>query len=110
MTPAEYPIMILLHPIGPNVLAPLHMGLLPIVPMLLLPFVLVFFILVFPLWGAALAVLGLVFLLMRGIEALFGAMGKAPTNPPSAAIYKGLRWVLTFGGFTEKHLSRPQTR
>jgi hypothetical protein len=102
--------MILLQPVGSNVLGPLHMGLLPIVPMLLLPFVLVFFILVFPLWGAALAILGIVFLLLRGIEALLGAMGKAPANPPSAATYKALHWVLTFGGFTEKHLRSPQPR
>jgi len=99
--------MILLQPTGPSLMGPLHMGLLPIVPMLLLPFVLIFFILVFPLWGAALAILGIIFLLLRGIEALLGAMGKAPSSPPSAVIYKALRWVLTFGGFTEKHLSRP---
>lgn len=90
--------MILLHPIDLQVAGPLHMGLLPIVPMLLLPFILVFFVLVFPIWGAALAVLGLVYLIVRAIEPLFG---KSAT-PPSAAVYKWLRWVLTFGGFTEK--------
>ena len=102
-----HPVM---HPAGPAFLGQLHMGLLPIVPMLLLPFILVFFVLVFPIWGAVLAILGLVFLLLRGIEALLGSMGKTPANRPSAAIHKCLRWVLTFGGFTEKHLSRPQPR
>jgi hypothetical protein len=91
--------MIMLHPIGPVYAGTLHMGLLPIVPMLLLPFILVFFVLVFPLWGAALAVLGLVYLIVRAIEPLFA---KDAASLPSAAVHKWLRWVLTFGGFTEK--------
>jgi hypothetical protein len=99
MIPAEHFNMIMLHPIGPMYPGTLHMGLLPIVPMLLLPFILVFFVLVFPLWGAALAILGLAYLIIRAIEPVFA---RNSASPPSAAVYKWLRWVLTFGGFTEK--------
>jgi hypothetical protein len=70
-------------------------GNLPIVPLLLLPFALIFFIIVFPFWGIALAILGLVLAVMRGLT----AAGLKPLAGPTAAVHRAFRWVLTFGGF-----------
>jgi len=73
----------------------LAVGHLPIVPLLLLPFALIFFIIVFPFWGIALGVLGLLLLILRGLNAITrGALAG-----PTAGVYKAFRWVLTFGGF-----------
>jgi hypothetical protein len=72
-----------------------HLSLLPIVPLLLLPFAIIFFVLVFPLWAAALAVLGLLLLILRGLERIAG-----PSISPAAnGVNTAFRWVLTFGGF-----------
>lgn len=70
-------------------------GNLPIVPLLLLPFAIVFFVVVFPFWGVALAVLGIILLIFRGLN----AVGLKFMAAPAAAIYRAFRWVLTFGGF-----------
>jgi hypothetical protein len=75
--------------------AAMHLTLLPIAPLILLPFALIFFVVVFPFWGVALGVLGLVLLVLRGINALAhgsldGAVG---------SVHRAFRWVLTFGGF-----------
>lgn len=70
----------------------------PIIPILLLPFILVFFVVIFPLWGISLGVLGLVLLLLRGLsKATNGAL-----DGPAAAVHRAFRWVLTFAGFTER--------
>jgi hypothetical protein len=70
------------------------MNLLPIVPLLLLPFALVFFVIVFPIWGVALGILGLLLLIVRGMNAITGgALAGAVTG-----VHKAFRWVLTFGG------------
>lgn len=75
--------------------AAMHMTLLPIAPLILLPFALVFFVVVFPFWGVALALLGLLLLILRGINALsHGALDGAV-----ASVNRAFRWVLTFGGF-----------
>ena len=74
-------------------------SLLPIAPIILLPFALVFFVVVFPLWGAALGVLGLVLLLARGANRLAQLMGIHVLEPAPARVYRAFRWVLTFGGF-----------
>lgn len=68
---------------------------LPIAPLILLPFALVFFVFVFPLWVVALGVLGLILVIMRGLNAVFRGALNGPTN----GIYRAFRWVLTFGGF-----------
>jgi len=82
------------------VAAAAHLTLLPIAPIILLPFILIFFVVVFPFWGLALGVLGLLLLITRGIDKLIATTGgKSEISPP---IYKAFRWVLTFGGFTEK--------
>lgn len=75
--------------------AAMHLTLLPIAPLILLPFALVFFVIVFPFWGVALGVLGLLLLILRGLNALTGGSLEGPAN----AMYRAFRWVLTFGGF-----------
>ena len=73
------------------------MSLLPIIPILLLPFALVFFVVVFPLWGVALGVLGLLLLIFRGLDWIARSAGGSMEGAV-AVLYKAFRWVLTFGG------------
>ena len=75
--------------------AAIHMTLLPIAPLILLPFALIFFVVVFPFWGVALGILGLVLLILRGINALTRGSLEGAVN----SVYRAFRWVLTFGGF-----------
>jgi len=75
------------------------MGLLPIVPILLLPFAIIFFVLVFPLWGVGLGVLGLLLLIVRGLDWVGRKLGTNAFEGPARAMYIAFRWVLTFGGF-----------
>jgi hypothetical protein len=81
-------------------------ALLPIAPILLLPFILIFFIVVFPFWLIAMAVLGILRLLMR-------AIGGGPGGRWSTRVDVWFRWVKTFGGFTENYIrpndSQPKT-
>jgi hypothetical protein len=80
----------------------LGMELVPLVPLLLLPFILIFFIIIFPLWGAALGVLGLLLLIARGLNWMLGKAGVEAMNGVVVGLRRALRWVLTFGGFTER--------
>ena len=82
----------------------LGLGLVPIVPILLLPFILIFFILVFPLWGIALGVLGLMLVIVRGLNVAAKRVGVGLFSKPARALERSFRWVLTFGGFV-----RPKT-
>ena len=79
-------------------LAQSSMGLLPIIPILLLPFILIFFVVVFPFWGVALGVLGLLLLIMRGLNWLAHKAGTSALDPATKGVYRAFRWVLTFGG------------
>jgi hypothetical protein len=81
----------------------LGLGLLPIAPILLLPFIIVFFVVVFPIWGVTLAILGILLLLVRGIDWLARAAGVTVFAGASRGLSRALRWVLTFGGFTERY-------
>jgi hypothetical protein len=72
-----------------------HLSLLPIAPLLLMPFAIVFFVIVFPLWGVALGVLGLILVIVRGLSKLTGGA----LDGPATAVHRAFRWVLTFGGF-----------
>jgi hypothetical protein len=72
-----------------------QLSLLPIAPLILLPFALVFFVVVFPIWGVALGLLGLVLLILRGLN--FVARGAL--SEVVARVHRAFRWVLTFGGF-----------
>ena len=80
----------------------LGMGLLPIVPILLLPFILLFFIVVFPFWGVALGVLGVSLLIVRGIDWAARQAGIDSLSGAVVGMQRAFRWVLTFGGFAEK--------
>jgi hypothetical protein len=86
----------------------LGLGLLPIAPILLLPFIIVFFVIVFPIWGVSLGVLGLLLLIARGIDWLARAAGLEGIGAVTGALYTAFRWVLTFGGFA-KRLENTQT-
>jgi hypothetical protein len=76
--------------------------LLPIVPILLLPFILVCFVAVFPLWLLSLGVLGLLLVLLRGLGKLGQLAGTDALSTAAEGVHKAFRWVLTFGG-----LARP---
>ena len=77
-------------------------SLLPIVPILLLPFILVFFVVVVPIWAIALGVVGLVLVLTRGAQRLAHLAGVSALDGAATGIHRAFRWVLTFGGFTER--------
>jgi hypothetical protein len=78
------------------------MSLVPIVPILLLPFILVFFVIVFPLWAVALGVLGLLLLIVRGLNSLAKRAGSQALESTAASMHRAFRWVLTFGGLAER--------
>ena len=80
----------------------LGMGLLPIAPILLLPVILVVFVIVFPLWVIALAVLGLILVIVRLLDKLARLAGMAWLSGPASGMQRAFRWVLTFGGLAEK--------
>jgi len=78
------------------------MALLPIVPILLLPFILVFFVVVFPLWGLALGVLGLCLLLLRGLDRVAGLLNSRLFAGAVQGLRRAFDWVLTFGGLAKR--------
>ena len=82
-------------------------SLLPIIPILLLPFILVFFVVIVPIWAVALGVVGLVFVIVRGASLLANRIGSHALDAPAAGVYRAFRWVLTFGGFTERGKASP---
>jgi hypothetical protein len=82
------------------------LGLLPIIPILLLPFAIVFFVVVFPLWGVALGILGLLLLIARGLDAIAKKAGTDALEPMANGLHTAFRWVLTFGGFAGRVAGR----
>lgn len=80
----------------------LGLGLLPIAPILLLPVILVVFVVVFPLWVVALAVVGSILVLVLALDKLARLAGVQLIGPPASAMRRAFRWVLTFGGLAEK--------
>ena len=66
-------------------------ALLPIAPLLLMPFIIIFFIAVFPLWLVGMIVLGATRWIVR-------MMFRDAAHPARVAVEKAFRWVLTFGG------------
>ena len=77
-----------------------HMALLPIAPILLMPFIILFFIIVFPLWLVAMAVLGILFGITKGIDAALGAMkSEARISGP---ISNAFHWTLSWGGIANR--------
>lgn len=73
-------------------------ALLPIAPILLLPFILIFFVVVFPVWLVALMILGPI----RWI-----ARKAAPNASATRAVDKAFQWVLTFGGLIDREKKEP---
>lgn len=84
----------------------LGLGLVPIVPILLLPFIIIIFVIVFPLWLVALAVVGLMFVIVVGADKLARAMNIHFLDAPARAIRIAFRWVLTFGGLAKSEAER----
>ena|SRR5258708_539900 len=74
-------------------------ALLPIAPLLLLPFILIFFIVVFPFWLIGVSLLWMLRTLVRTI-------GGGPQGRWAAGVQVWFRWVLTFGGFTESYTAK----
>lgn len=74
-------------------------ALLPIAPLLLLPFILIFFIAVFPVWLVAMIVLG-------ALRAL--ARKAAPNAGPTRVLERAFVWVKTFGGFIHLGEGQPE--
>ena len=79
-----------------------QMVLLPVAPVLLLPFIILFFIVVFPLWLVALAVLGTMLGITRGVDALLRAMKVADGSPTSKQISNAFHWTLSWGGLAQR--------
>jgi hypothetical protein len=82
------------------------LGLLPIVPILLLPFILIIFVIVFPLWIVALGVVGLILGVVVGADKLARAMNIHSLGPAARGIRVAFRWVLTFGGLARSQAER----
>jgi hypothetical protein len=80
---------------------------LPVAPILLLPFIVLFFIVVFPLWVVATAVLGLLMGITRGLEWLLRAAGLQIGRPLSAPVSNAFHWTLSWGGLAERR-DRPR--
>lgn len=74
-------------------------ALLPIAPLLLLPFILILFIVVFPFWLIGVSLLWLLRTLVR-------AVGGGPGGRWAARVQIWFRWVLTFGGFAESYAAK----
>lgn len=73
-----------------------HLALIPVAPILLLPFIIVGFVVVFPLWIAGLAVLGLLRIIAWPIDRGLEAGGSTVRFGPPLA--RAFEWVKTFGG------------
>lgn len=74
----------------------IQLALIPVAPILLLPFIIVGFVIGFPLWIVSLAVLGVA----RGAAWLIDSALGAATLKPS--VDHAFQWVLTFGGLARK--------
>lgn len=84
----------------------LGVGILPIVPILLLPFILIVFVIVFPLWIVALGVVGFIYVIVLGADKVALAMNIRALSPATRAIHAAFRWVLTFGGLARSQAER----
>jgi hypothetical protein len=81
---------------------------LPVAPILLLPFIVLFFAIVFPFWLVAIALLGLLMLIARGVEWPLRAAGATLGRPLSGPLSNAFHWTLSWGGIAERR-DRPPT-
>ena len=81
------------------------MTLLPVAPILLMPFILLFFVIVFPFWIVALAILGTLLVISWGIDWVLRTVKSEATV--SAPISNAFHWTLSWGGLAERR-DRPQ--
>ena len=77
---------------------------LPVAPILLLPFILLFFVLVFPLWLVAVAVLGVLLGVARALDAALKPLGVGAVSGP---VSNAFHWTLSWGGLAQRR-DRPQ--
>lgn len=77
-----------------------QIALLPIAPILLMPFILLFFIIVFPVWLVAMAVLGILLGITKSIDAALGAMNAQ--SRISGPISNAFHWTLSWGGIANR--------
>jgi hypothetical protein len=77
----------------------------PIAPLIFLPFILIAFVVVFPIWVLALAVVGLLLLLAIALDFVLVRLRLAERARLSPPLRRAFRWVITFGG-----LARPRQR
>ena len=81
------------------------MTLLPVAPILLLPFIAIFFVVVFPIWLVAVAVLGILLGLALGIDFLLSKAGTSVRI--SKPISNAFHWTLSWGGLAQRR-DRPR--
>lgn len=77
-----------------------QIALLPIAPILLMPFIVLFFIIVFPLWLVAMAVLGILLGIAWAIDAGLRAMKSEARISPM--ISNAFHWTLSWGGIANR--------
>ena len=76
-------------------------ALVPIAPILLLPFIIIGFVVIFPLWAASLLVLTIA----RGLAWLSDLALRKPLLKPK--VDYAFEWVLTFAGLARKIRAKP---
>jgi hypothetical protein len=81
---------------------------LPVAPILLLPFIVILFAVVFPLWLVAIALLGLLMLLARAAEWSLRAAGATLAHPLSRPLSSAFHWTLSWGGIAERRDRPPR--
>jgi len=89
----------------------LSMQLVPVAPLLLLPFIIVAFVVFAPLWGATLLAIALLRAIFWPIERVLIAIGAPGAGEANDALVRANRWVSTLGGLTERYTaSRNESR
>ena len=83
----------------------IQLALIPVAPILLLPFIIVGFVIGFPLWVISLAVLGILRLIAWPIDKGLAAAGKTFQFGPY--LRRAFNWVKTFGGLAGRLEKRP---
>jgi hypothetical protein len=80
-----------------------QLTLVPVAPIILLPFILVIFVVFAPVWGAALLVLAVLRAIFWPIEKVLAALHVPGAGEGGEALARASRWVSTLGGLTERY-------